>query len=306
MRHHDARSPLKRHHRAGDLVGRLLVQGRRGLVEEQHPRPMQQAPRDAHTLPLATREVRPSLAARVVHTVRRHPRPDDIMVYAFLGKQRLDQVLMALAPASSNFFQVLIDNLGQEQQDTTEITKAGEVDPAMLQDIFSLMVVAYAERREERELVIDGLASAAIALASPAIRRPPGRRRPDDLVALLLTEIAAHPESVTLQGLAERFSYNPTYLSGLLHAQCVRTFSQLVREQRMLRAHQLLTDTGLPVAKVAAMVGYEGTSNFHRLFREHFGETPAQVRAGRSARAAAMMETRAHNDHSQEVHDDRA
>jgi AraC-like DNA-binding protein len=228
------------------------------------------------------------------------------MVYAFLGKQRLDQVLMALAPASSNFFQVLIDNLGQEQQDTTEITKAGEVDPAMLQDIFSLMVVAYAERREERELVIDGLASAAIALASPAIRRPPGRRRPDDLVALLLTEIAAHPESVTLQGLAERFSYNPTYLSGLLHAQCVRTFSQLVREQRMLRAHQLLTDTGLPVAKVAAMVGYEGTSNFHRLFREHFGETPAQVRAGRSARAAAMMETRAHNDHSQEVHDDRA
>ena len=74
----------------------------------------------------------------------------------------------------------------------------------------------------------------------------------------------------------------------------------------MLRAHQLLTDTGLPVAKVAAMVGYEGTSNFHRLFREHFGETPAQVRAGRSARAAAMMETRAHNDHSQEVHDDRA
>lgn len=228
------------------------------------------------------------------------------MVYAFLGKQRLDQVLMALAPASSNFFQVLIDNLGQEQQDTTGMTKAGEVDPAMLQDIFSLMVVAYAERREERELVIDGLASAAIALASPAIRRPPGRRRPDDLVALLLTEIAAHPESVTLQGLAERFSYNPTYLSGLLHAQCVRTFSQLVREQRMLRAHQLLTDTGLPVAKAAAMVGYEGTSNFHRLFREHFGETPAQVRAGRSARAAAMMETRAHNDHSQEVHDDRA
>ena len=131
------------------------------------------------------------------------------MVYAFLGKQRLDQVLMPLAPASSNFFQVLIDNLGQEQQDTTEITKAGEVDPAMLQDIFSLMVVAYAERREERELVIDGLASAAIALASPTIRRPPGRRRPDDLVALLLTEISAHPESVTLQGLAERFSYNP-------------------------------------------------------------------------------------------------
>ena len=230
----------------------------------------------------------------------RRPGPDDIMVYAFLGKQRLDRVLMALAPSSSNFFQVLVDNLGQEQQSTTVITESGEVDPAMLQDIFSLMVVAYAERREEWELAIDGLASAAIALASPAISHQPGRRSPDDLVALLLTEIATHPESVTLQGLAERFSYNPT---GLLHERCGRTFSHLVREQRMLRAHQLLTDTGLSVAKVAAMVGYEGTSNFHRLFRERFGETPAQVRAGRSTHGAAMMEAQAHDDQLQEAHD---
>ena len=233
----------------------------------------------------------------------RRPRPDDIMVYAFIGKRQLDRVLMALAPSSSNFFQVLVDNLGQEQQSTTVITESGEVDPAMLQDIFSLMVVAYAERREEWELAIDGLASAAIALASPAISHQPGRRSPDDLVALLLTEIATHPESVTLQGLAERFSYNPTYLSGLLHEQCGRTFSQLVREQRMLRAHQLLTDTGLSVAKVAAMVGYEGTSNFHRLFRERFGETPAQVRAGRSTHGAAMMEAQAHDDQLQEARD---
>ena len=57
----------------------------------------------------------------------RRPGPDDIMVYAFLGKQRLDRVLMALAPSSSNFFQVLVDNLGQEQQGTTEIAEAGEV-----------------------------------------------------------------------------------------------------------------------------------------------------------------------------------
>lgn len=233
----------------------------------------------------------------------RRPRPDDIMVYAFIGKRQLDRVLMALAPSLSNFFQVLVDNLGQEQQSTTVITESGEVDPAMLQDIFSLMVVAYAERREEWELAIDGLASAAIALASPAISHQPGRRSPDDLVALLLTEIATHPESVTLQGLAERFSYNPTYLSGLLHERCGRTFSHLVREQRMLRAHQLLTDTGLSVAKVAAMVGYEGTSNFHRLFRERFGETPAQVRAGRSTHGAAMMEAQAHDDQLQEAHD---
>lgn len=241
--------------------------------------------RDRPTLPSLTPCHVLMTAYDAEHPVRlligHSPKPDDIMVYAFLGRRRLDRVLMAMAPSSSSFFHVLADNLCQDQPDTGEVTEAGQIDPEMLQDIFSLMVVAYAERRSEWELVIDGLASSFIALASPAIRDRPGRRGPDELVALLLTEIAAHPESVTLHGLAERFSYNPTYLSGLLHEQCGQTFSQLVREQRMLRARQLLRDTELPVATIASMVGYAGTSNFHRLFRERFGESPAQVRARR-------------------------
>ncbi|MGN0287295.1 MAG: helix-turn-helix transcriptional regulator [Atopobiaceae bacterium] len=204
----------------------------------------------------------------------REPWPDDIMVCAFLRREQLDRVLLALALSSSEFLDTFVEYLGPGQTGTTEIAKQNEVDLLMLQEIFSIMVVAYAERRQEWELAIEGLASSCIALASPAIREQSDRRSPDELVGLLLTEIAAHPESVTLHGLAERFSYNPTYLSGLLHEQCGKTFSQLVCEQRMQRAYQLLTDTRLPVTKVAAMVGYKGTSNFYRLFRERFGVSP--------------------------------
>ncbi len=87
------------------------------------------------------------------------PKPDDIMVYAFLGRRRLDRVLMAMAPSSSSFFHVLADNLCQDQPDTGEVTEAGQVDPEVPEDICAVMEEAYAERRGGWELIIGSVAS---------------------------------------------------------------------------------------------------------------------------------------------------
>ena len=45
-------------------------------------------------------------------------------------------------------------------------------------------------------------------------------------------------------------------------------------------AAMLLRATSLPVAEVARRVGYAGTSNFYRAFREQYGCSPAELRAG--------------------------
>ena len=103
---------------------------------------------------------------------------------------------------------------------------------------------------------------------------------------MILSDIAARPESVTLADLAERYSYSQSYLSELIHERCGKTFGELVREQRMERAAMLLRATSLPVAEVARRVGYAGTSNFYRAFREQHGAAPANRPAfGRAARA---------------------
>lgn len=116
----------------------------------------------------------------------------------------------------------------------------------------------------------------------------PGGEEPataEETLAVILSDIAARPESVTLADLAERYSYSQSYLSELIHERCGRTFGELVREQRMERAAMLLRATSLPVAEVARRVGYAGTSNFYRAFREQYGCSPAELRvASRSGK----------------------
>lgn len=53
---------------------------------------------------------------------------------------------------------------------------------------------------------------------------------------------------------------------------------QYLIEQRMQRAAGLLASTRLPIAEIAAEVGYEDPSYFARLFREKTGKTPSAIR----------------------------
>ena len=53
---------------------------------------------------------------------------------------------------------------------------------------------------------------------------------------------------------------------------------QYVIHERMERAKILLKTTRLPVAEVAARVGYDDVSRFGRHFRRHVGTTPAAFR----------------------------
>jgi len=47
---------------------------------------------------------------------------------------------------------------------------------------------------------------------------------------------------------------------------------------RMLKARELLVDTGLPVAEVSERVGYRSEFAFSKAFKKNLGETPGEVR----------------------------
>ena len=53
---------------------------------------------------------------------------------------------------------------------------------------------------------------------------------------------------------------------------------QYLIAQRIARATQLLTATQLPIAGIAAEVGYDDPAYFSRLYRLHTGRVPSAVR----------------------------
>ncbi|MGV9712721.1 helix-turn-helix domain-containing protein [Gordonia sp. NPDC003424] len=59
------------------------------------------------------------------------------------------------------------------------------------------------------------------------------------------------------------------------------TFAGTVRQMRLRRANDLLSDPGRTVTDIAATVGFADPSTFTRAFRRHFGATPTEVRQRR-------------------------
>ena len=72
--------------------------------------------------------------------------------------------------------------------------------------------------------------------------------------------------------------YDPSWLSREIKRRTGRTYTQLVQEKRLAQAGFLLKNTGRNVADIAAAVGYENVSYFHRIFAGAYGLTPKHYR----------------------------
>ena len=200
-----------------------------------------------------------------------------VFLALYFMTERFVQSLMPIADEDSPLFHMLTTTAAKRHP----VRRVSTPDPnkELMIDLFAAAAVAYVERHDGWEQLVEALGVAIIALVSPVIpeEAPKGA---DEVLAVILQEISAHPESVSLSELARRYSYSTTYLSELIHEHCGMTFTQLVAEQRMDRAAMLLRATSLPVREVARQVGYSGTSNFYRTFRARFGCGPAEYRAG--------------------------
>jgi AraC-like DNA-binding protein len=87
---------------------------------------------------------------------------------------------------------------------------------------------------------------------------------------------------VTLAALAARHGVSPRYVQMLFESEGT-TYSRFLLDQRLERAHRMLSDPRLAeraIIVVASAAGFGDLSYFNRAFRRRYGETPSDVRAG--------------------------
>lgn len=100
----------------------------------------------------------------------------------------------------------------------------------------------------------------------------------DSLSSKIFGYISSRYPKVTLKEVAEHFNYNPDYISRLLKRTYGGSFKQIVSKVRMEQAQILLSKTGLSIAEIARLVGYDETVSFQNTFKKAFGITPKQYR----------------------------
>ena len=84
---------------------------------------------------------------------------------------------------------------------------------------------------------------------------------------------------LTLETLAKKCFYNPSYFSRVFKEKFKMSFVEYVNRKRLERAVELLTQTSLPVDEISARVGYANRGHFYHAFAKYVGGQPSDYRS---------------------------
>lgn len=87
-------------------------------------------------------------------------------------------------------------------------------------------------------------------------------------------------DELTLEELAVRFGYNPSYFSTLFKQKTGVSFLSYRTDARMNKAKELLQYTDMTILEVAIEAGYSEVAGFMRTFKKYTGVTPTEYRKG--------------------------
>lgn len=99
-----------------------------------------------------------------------------------------------------------------------------------------------------------------------------------NLIFTALKYIEDNYKTGSLQELSILTGRPDYYISKLIKQHAGHTFKTLLQIKRLNQAAFLLATTKLPVENIITLVGYDNTSYFHRIFKEHFHMTPRAYR----------------------------
>ena len=94
----------------------------------------------------------------------------------------------------------------------------------------------------------------------------------------ILDYINKHYKTANLSEIAAHFGYSTAYLSTVIHKVTGKTYSQIIRQQRLSDARELLERTDHTVSEIAQLSGYNDTDHFSKTFKSAYGLSPQQYR----------------------------
>ncbi len=97
----------------------------------------------------------------------------------------------------------------------------------------------------------------------------------------IMLYISVHfADKITLESLAEEFGYSRNYICKLFQKNLNKSLNLYVTELRMKQAVELLKDDDVLIKEVAYKIGYNDYYHFFKVFKEHYGISPKEMREG--------------------------
>lgn len=85
-------------------------------------------------------------------------------------------------------------------------------------------------------------------------------------------------EKITLKQLSKETNLNPNYLSELFHKELGMTFSDYLKQQRIIAAKNMLRHSDYDYSEIASILAFSSQSHFTKVFKGETGYTPKAYR----------------------------
>ena len=97
-----------------------------------------------------------------------------------------------------------------------------------------------------------------------------------DLIRIIINREAS--KHIRLESLAKKIHLSPSRTAHLVKEETGLSFMELLMENRLDYAANLLKNTIRPVSEIALNCGFGSVAHFHRMFRKYYGTTPLAYR----------------------------
>lgn len=100
----------------------------------------------------------------------------------------------------------------------------------------------------------------------------------DFQLSKIISFIEKNYKQITLEEVARHFNYNTSYLGRWIKNESGMGFHELVQNEKLAEAVNLLKQTDMSVEEIANAIGYSNLTYFYKLFRMTYGKTPGSFR----------------------------
>jgi YesN/AraC family two-component response regulator len=145
------------------------------------------------------------------------------------------------------------------------------------------LIEEYYRQREFADTIINAQLTVLIARLIRNYQLPSAPVSPSQEIAIkILDDIRTHYRKLNLEELAQKYAYNKNYLSNLFRKEVGKPFSEVLTDERLLRAREMIQSTTKPIGDICHDVGIANKSFFYHKYADKFGHTPKEDRQNAS------------------------
>ena len=202
---------------------------------------------------------------------------DDIAINFIIMPQFFSKALEMMGEEETPLRRFIIDCIaGRENTDGYLHFKTADV--LQIQNLFENLIISFVKKTPSKRKINEFTMGLLLLEFINHSDKLVYENKEKSAILQVLKYIEENYQSATLSDVAELLYCDLYWLSREIKRKTGKTFTQLLQEKRLLQTEYLLINSNMKISDIAASVGYNNMSYFHRIFEEKFGMSPKKYR----------------------------